>query len=304
MQQPFAWVDALAAEGIDFRPVQAHPDAWRAALPTTGELGITWSERDARADEALRHGVVPVLEGPARPDVFGGRAERCLILARAGDPPGRVWVALHRRYPAALWLPADDAAGFARLLDAYFRPEPVSAGVTNRVSLGIVADFAALEERLLDANPFCEAWAAAEPLAADAGAAQQRVTVRALHSHALADVLQYGALATATLRYAPAADAITIRACNTLHHRDLPEDLPVDLAATLLELPVTTGPTLRRALAAGGSADLRILALLALELIQAELDRADLVPHATDPDPELRRAVATIAARRGWELIR
>lgn len=300
MKHPFAWVDGLASEGVDFRRVAPEPEAWAEALPGTDALGLSWSAEDARADAALRKGVVPVLEGPPRPDVFGGRSDRSLILARPGDPPGRVWVALHRRYPAALWIPVEDAGAFRRVLETYFRSEAVPPSAIARVSLGIVRDFTALEERLLDQNPFCEAWATAEPLAPDAGQATHRFALRSLHSHGLAEVLQYGALAIGTLRYAPADDAPTIAACNGVHRRDLPADLPVDLAASLLELPVTTGPTVRRSLAAGGPADLRVLALITLELVNADLDAADLAGHAADPDPELRRAVITVAGRRGF----
>jgi hypothetical protein len=302
MALPYAWIDELAAEGVAFRAVHATPEARREVLPPSDDLGIAWTPRDAQADAAFRAAAIPVASGPARHDVFG-REDHCVVLVHPAEPD-RLYVALHRRYPAALWIPIASKAGFARALATYFSPpaaDPPPA--VTRVSLGLVQDVYALEERFLDHNPYCEGYGSDEALAADAGAAGHRFTVRTLHSHARIEVSSYGNLVTATIAYAPADDAETITTCNRAHGRRFPADLPVDAAAALIEHPVATGADILQALHASAPSGLQTMAVLTLELIQAPLTQSDLEAVAGSDDAELRRAVRTVAERRGFHAL-
>jgi hypothetical protein len=297
VSRPLAWIDELVAAGVPFRAVAASPEARAETCPPTDALGCGGQREPQRVDAAWRAASIPVAVGPGRTDVYG-RGDHCVVHVHPNDPD-RLYVALTRRYPAMLWIPVASAEAFRRLLAAYFPPDAAPGEEkVARLSLGIVRDFFALEERLLDHNPFCDAFGSDESLIPDPGKAQQRVTVRTLHSHTRIEVLAYGGLVTAAFRYRPSPESATIEACNRALGTGFPTDLPVDAAATVIEHPAIGGAELKTTL--DGPPGVQILALLALELIQADLSPEDLAGVATSEDSEVRRALRAVAERRGF----
>jgi hypothetical protein len=210
-----------------------------------------------------------------------------------------VRIALNATFPAFLWIPVDSAKGFRAVHQTYFKPSEELPQVA-RFSLGI-ADFFTIEERLLDDNPFCEPHAVDKDVAEHRGKPMHEFTVRTRYSRSLVNVASYGALVIATVRYRPAAEAAVIRENNALLGRAYPLDLPVDIAALLLEYPVADPAELLADLHDDQPPQMHVLALITMELLGTPLTEADLRPLEAASDPELRRAIASVASQRGFQ---
>lgn len=226
-----------------------------------------------------------VAHGPAHGDRVGAKALPC-VLAVDGD--GAWWFAPNAHLAPSLWV-AVSKDTLAAVRQRYARDEP-GRGATAYLSLGLVQDLEGAVDRLLDHDPFCSSYPVPPGPEGGRGTPTERHGVETLHSRSRLTLEAYGALVTVRVDHAPVGDGLRA-------------DLPVDVWAVLSPWPVQGPAALREALAGEPDPRLHVPALIAAELIGADLAPQDLAHLVVAGDTGLRRAAIEVAGRRGWKVV-
>ncbi len=280
-------IEPSAVAGIGWEPITEAPERPHNAI----FADPNW----AQIDTQLRALKVIAALGPERTDATGAKACRALWWTESDG--SILWLALSEHHPTWLWLPVDEQNA-ADVVKRYFG-EPEGDEQLCVFSFGLVGDARVLEEELLDQNPFCCSYSIGAPDSDEFGTTH-RVTVETLHSRSKVTINAYGGLCTASVRYRPASEGAVVARLNEALDFDFPLDLPVDVIACLHRPTTRSGRQIHAVLGQDLPAGMQITAVLTLELVGAELVADDLAELATSENSELRRAVISVAGRRGF----
>lgn len=322
------WVAALRGEGLSDIPLrwleqdeaQARRDALLEAwghVPFDDEFKARCADRVARC--------APVAAGPTRRARVGDRAEELTLLFDPEHPEDLV-AALGERIPSALWVPLGRTAaslrdglapyltGELRSAHRFTRVQRVFKGTAEQLGLtGLdqLAQAIAGFETWIDPA----SWGSAQdddPWPADTSSLSMiefrillddcrkqdpgrfaSYSFRTLWSRSVLRIEQQAFDSFVfELRYEPSLHPEVIRGLEEIFPFQLAEDVPVDLAASLLRGPTVTPAFLEAALAREGRVPFLALAKCALE--PGEPAAMELL-RAMLPDPETRGAAIELA---------
>lgn len=236
------------------------------------------------------------------------------------DAPQHVIVALHHALPPLMWLPAGRTSDTIRELVERHQAERAPILSLPRTHRGLIM-IHGLERELLvrimhqhpllsthfwgarhDEDPWIEAPASTpldEFLEQRDGAAWS-LGCRTTLSRSSFVVQDHDGLFVVALRYAPAGHDALLGALGAHMGAALPEDLPLDVAALLLEFGVLGAKELVPMISGASTRELALYALGAIKADDLTLVE-DLRPWAMHASVEVRRTVADVCARHGLE---